>query len=130
MSEHLPREWEHLDEDALIAAVDLVGRSGSAGFELSYDDDDPNDVKWSAQAKYRGARIIREGFRDPVAVEALARRLLTGALCRRCGKPISLAGPRKSKSKCRWTRQGARWEPGCGKPIDDSIPLVPEQTGF
>lgn len=104
------------DRDALVAAVDLAGRGRSV--EIGYQYDGAETIAamgWYAQAAYKGARLIEEG-RGPV--EALARRLLKGARCRRCGKPVRLNGERG----CRWTRRGDRWVPGCGKPIDRSIP--------
>lgn len=111
------------DQDALTAGVDLVGRSGARDIEIGYDDDDPDDVRWHAQASYRGARLIADNHADPIsAVEALGRRVLAGARCRRCGKPIRLSARGKAKGTCRWRRHGDRWRPGCGKPIDTSIP--------
>lgn len=108
------------DSDALKATVDLIGRSGATAIEIGYDDDDPENVRWHVQATYRGARLIRDGYPDPVgAAEALARRVLKGARCRRCGKRIRL---NDHGSGCRWRREGDKWIPGCGKPIDTSIP--------
>jgi hypothetical protein len=84
-----------LDEDAVVAAVDLVGRSGARSCEVGWDcphtpdEEDGHtcpDITWQAHAQYRGARITEQGHRGPVeAAEALARRLLTGATCR-CGR--------------------------------------------
>lgn len=116
-----------VDEDALIAGVDLVGRSGARAIEIAYDDDDPEKVTWSATATFNGAKLFFDGKADPVeAVEALARRLLQGARCRRCGKPIRLAS---NRSGCRWRREGPKWVPGCDKPIDTSIPTPLAQGG-
>lgn len=119
------------DEDALVAAAHLVGRSGARGFTVGdlHDDpknpDQPHPTKpgWYALAQYRGARITSEDHRDPVAAaEALVRRLFEGAVCRRCGNPIVL---NDHDDGCRWTRVGKRWEPGCDLPIDQSIPMAP-----
>lgn len=111
------------DQDAISAAADLVGRSGAADLEIGYvrDDVPVEDAGWYASATYGGAKLIAEEHRDPVAaVEALARRVLSGAMCRRCGEPIRL---NDAEPGCRWTRQGKRWEPGCGQEIDRSIPV-------
>lgn len=113
------------DQDAFKAGVELVGRAGAKNFEVGYLHDEVplEEADWYAHAQFEGTRIIEEHYRGPVeAVEALARRLLTGGLCRRCGKPISLADTTEG---CRWTRQGSRWEPGCDKPIDHSISSRP-----
>lgn len=128
-----------IDQDALHASLDLVRRAGASEVEFGFLDEGVpvEEARWYAHAKYRGARVqvpetivraaeprARSGggpyFRGPVeAVEALARRLLTGARCRRCGQEISLDD---SIPGCRWTRNGKSWTPGCGLPIDHSIP--------
>lgn len=116
------------DQDALFAAIGLVKRSGGASFELGYLHDDVpiEEAGWWAAVHFRGARLTVENEKGPVqAAEALARRLLDGALCRRCGKPIRLG----DGEGCRWTRQGVEWVPGCGKEIDPAIPLEPYQRG-
>lgn len=124
-----------LDDDAIVAAVDLVGRAGAEGFEIGFlhDDVPVEDAGWYAHAQYRGTRIIEEDHRGPTeAAEALARRLLTGAKCR-CGRLVALSdggavafpGARmadgstwsgaeiEAAGQCRWTRQGRRWVRGC-----------------
>src|SRR5690348_5749143 len=125
-----------LDEDALIAAADLVGRSGAKGFQIGYlhEDVPAEQAGWYAYAQYQGARITTEEHRGPVeAAEALARRLLEGGKCTRCGGLIALSskgavfypdavmadGSRftlkqaQASPQCRWSRQGRRWVPGC-----------------
>lgn len=116
-------EGYEFDEDALIAGLDLCARSGAHEVELGYDDDDPANVTWYCEAKYLGARLFYDQMPGPVeAVERLARRLMAGATCRRCGKKIRLSSRGKGKGTCRWRRNGAKWESGCGKPIDRTIP--------
>lgn len=90
----------NLDQDAVIAAADLVGRSGARNLTLGWDcphTPDASDdhtcpqVIWYAAAQYRGTRIITERHPGPVeAAEALARRLLSGATCR-CGRLVTLS---------------------------------------
>jgi hypothetical protein len=121
-----------LDEDALIAAAGLIGRTGARGFEIGYTDEEMND--WYAHAQYQGARIIEEHHRGPVeAAEALARRLLTGAQCQGCGGLVALSSAgavafggmmmdgrtwtteeAAAAGQCRWTRQGRTWVSACG----------------
>lgn len=122
-----PRFADTFDEDALIAGVELVGRSGAHEVEFGWTKDDKpiEDSDWYAFATFRGARVITEHHPGPVqAVEALARKLLRGGTCRRCGEPIILSGPAVLRG-CRWARKGNRWTPGCDKPIDESIPTRP-----
>lgn len=113
------------DQDALEAGLDLVRRSGASEVEFGYlhgGDVPAAEADWYAFAVYRGARITVEHHVGPIeAVEALARRLFTGATCRRCGEPIVIS----DGAGCRWVRNGKRWEPGYGKPIDYTIPTAP-----
>lgn len=135
-----------MDDDALIAAVELVGRSGARQFEIGYlhDDVPVDDAGWWARALYRGDRIIEENHRGPVeAAEALARRVLTGARCTHCKGLIALSDraavfyPKahmadgstfteeeaRAVPQCRWRRIGDRWERGCaGDPRRSSKP--------
>lgn len=102
------------DQDAMDAALSLIGRTGAQGMEVGYLHDDVPVEKagWYAHAQYRGARITAQGHIGPVeALEALARRLLDGGLCTHCGQRIALSDfPGK---RCRWTRHGAQWIRGC-----------------
>lgn len=111
------------DQDALEASLDLARRSGASTVEFGYlyDDVPIEKADWWAHAQFQGARLTAEHENGPVeAVEALARRLLKGARCRRCGNQIMLNDDGEG---CRWTRQGKKWEPGCGLPIDMTIPV-------
>lgn len=126
----------NFDEDALLAAVELVGRTGAKGFEIGFLHEDVRieDASWYAHAQYQGARITEENHTDPIqAAEALARRLLEGGKCTRCGGLVALSsrgakiypsatltdGTRwdektaRSVRQCRWTRMGSHWVAGC-----------------
>lgn len=131
------------DEDALLAAVDLVGRSGATNFEVGWlnDEDDPayleRGAEWWCKAQYRGARLTVEGFDRPDhAAEALALKILKGGKCR-CGRLVRLAGAdaafaysdvdmadgthwtaqeAAAAGQCEWRRVGKKWEPSCPKP--------------
>ena len=134
-----------MDEDALKAAVDLVGRTGAREFQVGYlhDDVPVEEAAWYAHAQYAGARITEEGHRGPVeAAEALARRLLTGAKCR-CRRLVALAAAgavgfdgaqmadgstwtlaeQRAAGQCRWTRIGARWRRGCEDDPEQPTPF-------
>ena len=105
-----------LDQDAMHAALDLIGRTGAANMEVGYlhEDVPAHLADWYAYAQFRGARVTAEHHSGPVeALEALARRLLAGGLCTHCGKTITLAGRPNPASGCRWTRRGDRWVRGC-----------------
>lgn len=109
------------DSDALVAAVDLAGRSGARqveiGWNCPHDNADDTDhhceqTRWYAQAKYKGARLFFEDSDPVVAAEQLARRILDGAKCAHCGLPVALSD-RFGLAACRWTREGNRWKRGC-----------------
>jgi hypothetical protein len=128
-----------MDEDAAVAACDLVGRTGARKLQVGYlhEDVPAEDAGWYAHAQYRGARVTEEDHRGPVeAVEALARRLLTGAKCR-CGRLAALTDDGAiaypgavladgtvwdeaailAAGQCRWTRMGRKWQPSCPEPV-------------
>jgi hypothetical protein len=129
------------DQDAMFAALDLVGRTGAARFQLGWlhDDVPAGEMGWYANAQYKGTRVSVEDQAGPVqAAVALAQRLLAGAQCTTCGGVITLSGmdaaDRESPvmmvdgstwgdaataSTCQWTRQGRRWQPACSTPGND-----------
>ena len=125
------------DDDRIIAAAGLVGRTGATSFEIGYlHDGVPNaEAGWFAFARYKGARITVENqMSPPRAAEALAVRLLTGAKCMGCGKLVALSGigafafanpvmtdgtiftyeQARSAGLCRWKRTGNKWGSECG----------------
>src|SRR5687768_10033757 len=106
-----------LDEDALVAAADVVGRTGATGFEIGYVHDNVpvHLAGWYAHAQYRGARIVEEDHAGPAeAAEALARRVLTGGRCTHCGALVVLSGentiavPRLMLDGTSWTEPEIR----------------------
>lgn len=124
----------NLDQDAVIACADLVGRAGATEFQIGYlHDDVPADqAGWYAHAQYKGARITAEDHPGPAeAADALACQLLAGARCR-CGRLVALSDhgavafegqmadgstwsveEARAAGQCRWRRVGPRWEMGC-----------------
>lgn len=124
------------DQDAVVAAADLVARSGGREFEIGYLHDDVpiEEAGWYAKATFRGGVVVEEDHRGPVeAAEALASRLLTGAKCSHCGGLVALsdrgafafqeahlvdgsrwtAAEAAAAGQCRWRREGDRWVRGC-----------------
>lgn len=131
-----------LDSEEFKASLDLIGRVGALEFTVGYMHDDVpiEEAGWYAYVRYRGVRVTTENHTSPTeAVEALAARLLKGARCNHCGGIVTLrrdgvwfpasdpddvvpyadgeswtARDAMRAKRCRWVRQGARWEPGCG----------------
>ncbi|QDY06143.1 hypothetical protein FJK98_02335 [Micromonospora sp. HM134] len=59
-----------MNDDILIACVDLAGRAGATDIEIGHtgDDDTPaHQVRWYAVATYRGARLIADDHQSPTA---------------------------------------------------------------
>jgi hypothetical protein len=124
-----------LDDDAIAACADLVGRSGATNFQIGYLHDGVplEQASWYAHAQYRGARIGVDNQRGPVeAADALCRRILTGAQCFHCKKLVALSDhgavafnsrltdgsfwsvqAAAKAGQCRWRRMGPRWVRGC-----------------
>lgn len=110
-----------MDQDALVAAADLIGRSGASGFTVGYLDDDVpiENARWYAHAQYRGARLQVENQAGPVeAAEALARRVLETGMCNHCRQPVRLTD---DEPGCRWTRMGQRWVRGCEEASEEKV---------
>lgn len=129
------------DKDALLAAVELVGRCAARNFEIGWLNDAP-PYEWWASAQFQGARVMVEHHVHPVdAAEALAQRLLTGAMCNWCKGLIALSpegaiayaeghlvdGTRWNvedsapREQCLWVREGAHWIRGCEERFPDRV---------
>lgn len=126
-----------MDDDAVAAAADLVGRSGARNLQVGYlhEGVPVEEAGWYAHAQYQGARLTTEDHRGPVeALEALARRILTGAKCVHCGGLVALSDDgayymggtmadgsvwtrrqAHAAGHCRWRRMGPKWLRGCEK---------------
>jgi hypothetical protein len=129
-------ELPDFDEEAFAAATNLVGRTGARQLSFGYlrEGVPVHLARWWANAHYKGARITVEDEAGPVeAVEALARRLLTGAQCAHCKRLVALsdgaafaytnatlldgrawgAAQAAKAGQCRWRRVGRRWMGEC-----------------
>lgn len=128
-----------LDEDRLVAAVEVIGRGAANGLELGWtnDDDDPLPGYWYATASWRGVKVIVEQQFGPAeAAEELALKVIAGGQCVHCGRMVtarivddavslvySVPGhPRLDPAAlaefgtgdlCLWRRAGRHWLRGC-----------------
>lgn len=106
-----------MNEQRLLAAVELVGRSGARQLEIGWTDDEgPRPGECYASAFYRGARVTVEHQEDPAsAVEALAFRLMDGGQCVHCGQAITVPGftYADGRPSCEFRREGEHWVRGC-----------------
>ena len=99
-----------LNDDVIVACMDLVGRTGARDFQMGYLNDGPDwseSPEWYAEASFQGAKLTSGTHPSPdLAAMALALRLLRGAVCR-CGQQITLSDT-PSEPRCRWRLVGAR----------------------
>lgn len=120
-----------MDDDAMVAAVEMIGRCGARSFQVGFiNDEPPHD--WYAHAQYRGTRITVEKKATPLeATEGLVRQLLAGGQCTHCRKLITLSDFAVARDKtlidgrawskeeqaaaglCRYRRVGRTWKRGC-----------------
>lgn len=117
----------------MLAAVELVQRSGATEFEVGYLDDNPANPRWWAKAQYRGARLQVDEHPTPsAAAHALAARILEGGKCTTCGLTITTAdeierqaaaGFSPGGDMCQWARFGRHWIAGCVDPIAEAARL-------
>jgi len=138
-----PDGWTPAHDEALIASVDMIGRTGARQLQFGFANDSAETVAeadWWASAYYRGARIMVQHETDALAaVAGLVRKLLQGAYCK-CGRVVTLyehwatVGNKEvlhgrgfwskqeqvNAGSCRWSRRGARWESSCDA---DPIPI-------
>lgn len=79
----------------LVAGVEMIGRTGSTGFEMRWsggpDDDTCGDlVVWTAVATFSKDRAEAAASLDPVeAVMRLCEQLVDGGQCTHCRRPTS-----------------------------------------
>lgn len=115
--------------DCVVAAAEIVGRSGGTTFEVGwlYDDEDPppgwpegiavpvEEQQWYATARYKGALLKGEGTWPWEACERLAAAVLHGGMCVGCGQRINLVPDigRWAAGNCNWHREGKHWVRGC-----------------
>lgn len=121
------------ENNQLIAAIDVIGRTGAADIEIGYDDEQRAPNWWYATCKVRHpgspsgwvTATIGGQLGPVVAAEKMARKLINGGTCTHCGRVMSLAGvPSErvmSSNLCRWSRVGKRWERGCTDLVEEGV---------
>lgn len=78
------------DDPRLLAAVDMIGRTGAKEFQIRYSDEE-EPVVWFAVATYDDGKGETDASLNPVmAVLRLAERLVDGGQCTHCGRPTGL----------------------------------------
>jgi len=85
---------EATDDPKLIAGVEMIGRTGSVSFHISYDDRDEHvPTFWVAIAEHGTSKgphhTLGAGFDPLSAVMKLCSALVDGGRCRYCHKPTA-----------------------------------------
>ncbi len=124
-----------LDEDAMFAGIDVIGRMNARGLEIGHLNDDvpPELADWYATAMWNGRKVFSDHHTSPEgAVDALARQLLNGGRCAYCGHTVTTGIPsrrdRRRRRWCVWARVGRTWVRGCFDVIPDGQRTGPQPT--
>jgi hypothetical protein len=81
-----PRQFAASDDVMVVAAVDLIHRTGATQFQIRYCDE-AKPVVWVAAARH-GPRWEAAGAMNPRgAVFRLCDLLVDGGQCQHCGRP-------------------------------------------
>lgn len=79
-----------LDEPRLLAAIDLIRRTGAQVIDIRYQDDQA-PIVWMVIAGYPGERWEVDAAFEPVrAALRLCERLVDGGICTHCRRPTGL----------------------------------------
>lgn len=120
-----------LELDPIVAVTDLALRTGATSSEIGFLDDeddpiesrDPMYPRWWIKVYFKTTKVSKTGKRVPAATtiivenyrspdeaaDAMARKLLVGAECQHCLKPVTI----NDTPGCRWYRTKDRWMRGC-----------------
>lgn len=102
--------------NAIIAAGDLIRRSGGTQFEIGYRHEHKPvlEADWWAGAQMPDGPIVVEGAKGPAgAADTLISHILDKSRCEHCRRRIRV-GPQAGVTECRWYRDQDRWFWGCG----------------
>lgn len=78
------------EQDKLIAAIDMIRRTGARSVGIRYQDDEQPTV-WMVVASYADDRHEVDASLSPVrAALRLCERLVDGGVCKHCGRPTGL----------------------------------------
>lgn len=77
------------DDPQMMAAIDLIGRTGASNFQIRYSDDEM-PVVWIAVAEFKSKEgsgyQVASAFAADAAIYALCDQLLDGGRCTHCHK--------------------------------------------
>jgi hypothetical protein len=73
-------------DDRMVAAVDLIGRTGAAEFQIRYCEEE-QPVIWMAAASWKGHWEAGAGMSPLAAVFRLLDQVVDGGTCQHCQRP-------------------------------------------
>ena len=74
-------------DDRLVAALDLIGRTGAKNVQIRYDDD-PEPTVWVVDAEWVHGRECAGGMTPAAAAMRLADEVVSA--CAHCGRPAGV----------------------------------------
>lgn len=77
-------------EDMLLAAVDMIGHTGSESFEMRYSDDE-EPVIWMAVGKWGDIYEVGASTSPVRAALRLLDTVMDGGTCQHCGRPTGVS---------------------------------------
>jgi hypothetical protein len=75
-----------MDDARFVAAVDLLGRTGAAEFQIRYCDEE-RPTLWMAAARWRGHWEAAAALGPLPAVLRLCEQVIDGGQCTHCRRP-------------------------------------------
>lgn len=79
------------DDPLLIAAIELIGRTGAKNIQIRYTDD-PEPTVWIADAEWDEGRLCGSGFTPVDAAFDLCENAIDGGVCKHCHRPTAVTG--------------------------------------
>lgn len=74
------------DDDRMTAAVDLIGRTGAAEFQIRYCEEE-KPVIWMAAARWDNRWEAAAAMNPLQAIFRLLDQVIDGGKCQHCGRP-------------------------------------------
>jgi hypothetical protein len=71
----------------MVAAVDLIGRTGAKEFRIQYCEEEAPPIIWMASAKWGNTWDTAASINPLIAVFRLLDQVIDGGTCQHCGRP-------------------------------------------
>jgi len=85
----VPKKPETVEDFQLVAAVDLIGRTGATEFNLRFSPEDEPPVTWTALAQWGDTWECAAAMNPLLAVFRLCEQVVDGGQCTHCKRPAA-----------------------------------------